>query len=68
MTLEERSRAKRLEKLSRVYEKHIITRRTVLTVTIVIMALLYALWLFVDVGGYIPSTHVFFAVLIMGLY
>ena len=67
MTLEERCRAKNLERLSREYEKHIITRRGVMRVIIIIMALTYLFWFLVDASS-IPSIHVFFAVSIIGIY
>ena len=67
MTLEERSRAKKLEKLLTDYGKIIMTRRGVMRIIIIIMALTYLLWFGVDRGKYVPSTHVFFAVMIMGI-
>ena len=68
MTLEERSRAKKLEKLLTDYGKIIITRRGVMRVIIIIMAFMYLLWFSVDCGKYVPSAHVFFAIIIMGIY
>ncbi|MDE6596101.1 MAG: hypothetical protein K2K44_08835 [Oscillospiraceae bacterium] len=67
MTLEERSRAKKLEKLLTDYGKIIMTRRGVMRVIIIIMAFMYLLWFLVDRGEYIPSAHVFFTVIIMGV-
>lgn len=67
MTLEERSRAKKLERLLMDYGKIIMTRRGVMRVIIIIMALTYLLWFGVDCGSYVPSTHVFFTVIIMGI-
>lgn len=67
MTSEERSRAQKLEKLLTDYGKIIITRRGVMRVIIIIMVLTYLLWFWLDASS-IPSIHVFFAIIIMGIY
>lgn len=68
MTSEERSRAKKLERLSLAYEKPFISRSAVMTAAIIFVALLYLLWYFLGVSEYIPSAHACFAVMIMFLY
>lgn len=68
MTLEERSRAQKLERLSRAYEKPIISQKAVMTVTIIFMALLYIIWTFADASECIPSAHAVFAIMIMYTY
>lgn len=58
MTLAERKRAKKLERLSRNYAGT-IPHKAAVAVTLIIMLLLYTIWFFAGVSGYIPSTHIF---------
>lgn len=66
MTLEERSRAKKLGRLSQAYARS-ISSKAVITVTLIIMFLLYVIWFLADVSGYIPSTHIFLSNFILFL-
>lgn len=66
MTSEERSRAKKLSRLSQAYARS-IPHKTFITVTLIIMFLLYVIWLFADASGYIPSTHIFLSNFILFL-
>lgn len=66
MTSEERSRAKKLSVLSKAYAKS-ISPKAFITVTLIIMFLLYDIWFWAGASGYIPSTHIFLSNFILFL-
>ena len=67
MTLEERSRAKKLSMLSKAYVKLLIPHKAFVIVMLILMVLVYSIWFFADVSGYIPATHIFLSNFILFL-
>ena len=67
MTLEERSRAQKLSMLSKAYVKLLISNKAFVIVMLILMVLVYPIWFFADVSGYIPSTQIFISNFILFL-